>query len=175
MRFVQKVNVNRLGSVTDISTFLFGRERQALDAYRPILMDVQAGQCFYCHRELQRQMEVDHFVPWSRYPTDLGHNFVLSHPACNNSKSDYLAAEEHLAAWNEQNKCHRHELDARLNQTGLSHDFLASLRIAEWAYEQTERAKGQVWVNRSILRHLRVGLAEVVGSVDCFLMHNVAL
>ena len=36
----------------------------------------------------------------------------------------------------------------------LPHDFLASVRITEWAYEQTERAKGQVWVSRNVLRHL---------------------
>jgi len=154
VRFVQKVNSNRLGSITDLGTFLFGRERQALEAYRGILVDVQAGKCFYCQKEHHRQMEVDHFVPWSRYPTDLGHNFVLSHPQCNNSKSDYLAAEEHLAGWTERNRVHREELDARLIEIGLPNDFLASVRIAEWAYEQTERAKGQVWVSRNVLRHL---------------------
>jgi hypothetical protein len=35
---------------------------------------------------------VDHFIPWSRYPADLGHNFVLAHDRCINAKSDYLAA-----------------------------------------------------------------------------------
>jgi hypothetical protein len=87
------------------------------------------------------------------YPTDLGHNFVLSHFQCNNSKSDYLAAEEHLAGWTERNRAHQ-ELNARLKEIGLPHDFHASVRIAEWAYEQTERAKGQVWVSRNVLRHL---------------------
>ena len=36
-------------------------------------------------------MSVDHFISWSRYTTDLGHNFVLAHPGCNSQKSDYLA------------------------------------------------------------------------------------
>ncbi len=87
-----------------------------LDSYRPILLDVQAGRCFYCRQDLKRSVEVDHFIPWSRYPTDLGHNFVLVHPACNNAKSDYIAAEDHLAAWATRNREHADELDARLTE-----------------------------------------------------------
>lgn len=154
IRFVQELNAERLGSLTDLGTFLFGRARSTLDAYRPILMDVQSGKCFYCQKELHRQVEVDHFVPWTRYPTDLGHNFVLSHPACNNSKSDYLAAEEHLRAWIERNKDHQAELQTRLLAASLPHDISASHRIAEWAYEQTERANGLVWVAQKVFRHL---------------------
>ena len=26
---------------------------------------------------------VDHFIAWSRYPVDLGHNLVLAHNGCN--------------------------------------------------------------------------------------------
>ena len=154
VRFVQKLNVNELGNLTDLGSFLFGRERNVLEAYRPILLDVQAGRCFYCRQDLQRRMEVDHFVPWSRYPTDLGHNFVLSHPACNNAKSDHLAAEDHLAAWIERNRDHAAEIDARLAEAALPHDFAASVRIAEWAYEQTEQAHGQVWVAKDVFKHL---------------------
>jgi hypothetical protein len=154
VRFVQKLNVNQLGNLTDLGSFLFGRERNALEAYRPILLDVQAGRCFYCRQDLQRRMEVDHFVPWSRYPTDLGHNFVLSHPGCNNAKSDHLAAEDHLAAWIERNREHAAEIDARLAEAALPHDLAATVRIAEWAYEQTEQAHGQVWVAKDVFKHL---------------------
>ena len=154
MRFVQKLNVNELGNLTNLGSFLFGRERNVLEAYRPLLLDVQAGLCFYCGKDLQHRMEVDHFVPWSRYPTDLGHNFVLSHPACNNAKSDHLAAEGHLAAWIERNKAHAVEIDARSAEAALPHDSAASVRIAEWAYEQTEQAHGQVWVAKDVFKHL---------------------
>jgi hypothetical protein len=154
LRFVQKLNVNELGNLTDLGSFLFGHERAALAVYRNILLDVQAGRCFYCHKDLKRRIEVDHFVPWSLYPTDLGHNFVLSHSSCNSSKSDHIAAEEHLGAWIEQNGVHAEELGARLLEAALPHDFEASMRIAKWAYEQTERAEGQVWVAKDVLRHL---------------------
>jgi hypothetical protein len=46
------------------------------------------------------------------------------------------------------------ELDQRLSEAALPHDFAASVRIAEWAYEQTERARGQVWIAKRDFKHL---------------------
>jgi 5-methylcytosine-specific restriction endonuclease McrA len=154
VRFVQKVNANKLGNLTDLGTFLFGHERASLEVYRPILMDVQRGNCMYCRKPLPKQSQVDHFVPWSRYPTDLGPNFVLAHNACNHAKSDHLAAEDHLAAWAERNKQNQEELRSRILDAALPFDLSGSVQIAQWAYEQTEKANGQVWVMEKVLRHL---------------------
>ena len=154
IRFVQKLNANNLGNVTDLSTFLFGQERASLDAYRPILHDVQKGACLYCQKPLSKQSQVDHFVPWSRYPADLGHNYVLAHDKCNNAKSDFLAAENHLSAWMERNKVHQAELQSRLVEAELPCDVTATLQIAKWVYQQTEKANGQVWVMEKVLKHL---------------------
>ena len=154
VRFVQKLNASNLGNLTDLGTFLFDQERSSLEAYKNILIDVQERQCFYCHKDLQRSMEVDHFIPWSRYPTDLGHNFVLAHPRCNNAKSDYLAAEQHLQSWSERNRTRSKELSERLKVVGLPSDSSASVRITEWAYEQVEKSKGQVWLQQAVFQHL---------------------
>lgn len=154
VRFVHRLNARELGNLTDLGTFLFDQERDVLAPYTPILMDVQNGKCFYCRKDLRRRRDVDHFIPWSRYPTDLGHNFVLAHPQCNSQKSDHLAAEEHLGAWVEQNRTHQAELHERLLESALPHDFAASIRVAQWAYEQTEKANGQVWVVKDVFRHL---------------------
>ena len=154
VRFVQKVNAPALGRATDLGTFLFGQERANLDAFRPILLDVQKGACLYCKKPLARKTQIDHFVPWSRYPADLGHNFVLAHDRCNNAKSDFLAAEDHLAAWIERNDSHRVELGERLVAAGLPCDAGATTQIARWSYEQTKRSNGQVWVEERVLRHL---------------------
>lgn len=153
-RFVQKINAIRLGSMTDLGTFLFGQDRGSLDAYRPILLDAQRGVCLYCQKDLPKQAQVDHFVPWARYPVDLGHNFVLAHNQCNNAKSDYLAAENHLASWAERNRRHQAELQARLDAAGLPCDLTASIQIARWVYEQTEKSNGQVWLRERNLQHL---------------------
>jgi 5-methylcytosine-specific restriction endonuclease McrA len=154
VRFVQRLNANNIGNVTDLGMFLFGHERASLDAYRSIFTDIQKGNCLYCRKPLPRNPQVDHFVPWSRYPADLGHNFVLAHSTCNNAKSDYLAAEDHLAAWSERNRLHQDELRARLQGAALPCDLPASLQVVQWAYEQTEKAHGQVWVAERTLRHL---------------------
>jgi 5-methylcytosine-specific restriction endonuclease McrA len=154
VRFVQTVNAPALGNATDLGAFLFGQERANLDAYRPILLDVQKGACLYCRKPLARKTQVDHFVPWSRYPADLGHNFVLAHDGCNNAKSDFLAAEDHLAAWVARNESHRAELEERLIAAGLPCDATATMQIARWSYEQTEKSNGQVWVAQRVLRRL---------------------
>lgn len=154
VRWIQKYNANTLNNVTDLASFLFGQERANLEVYRPILMDVQEGTCMYCRKPLPKQSQVDHFVPWSRYPADFGHNFVLAHQGCNRAKSDYLAAEGHLAAWAERNRTHQEELRCRLQEAALPVSLTASVRITEWAYEQTEKANGQVWVTERVLQHL---------------------
>lgn len=154
VRFVQRVNAHDLGNLTDLGTFMFDRERSTLEAYRRILIELQERRCFYCDEELRGKSDVDHFIPWARYPTDLGNNFVLAHPNCNNSKSDFLGAELHLGRWIERNSRKSEELHQRLNEAGLPNDITASLRIAQWAYDQVEKAKGQVWRFGNQFEHL---------------------
>jgi len=154
LNYVRRTNSGRAGTLTDLGSFLFGCERAALAAYRGVLIDVQKDICFYCHKPMRRKGEADHFIPWSKYPQDLGHNFVLAHPSCNNLKSNYLAAEEHLGAWWDRNAFVAGELSQRFDDLELPHDVQASIRVAEWAYGQTEKAGGQVWVRDRILKHL---------------------
>ena len=157
IRFIQKVNAHRLGNTVDLGAFLFSHERTSLEVYRPILTDLQRGECQYCQKPLSGKTQVDHFVPWSRYPCDLGQNMVLAHERCNRAKSDFLAAEQHLAAWIERNRSHRSQLHERLIMASLPCDGTANDQIAKWAYRKTEEASGQVWVEKKILRHLGPG------------------
>jgi hypothetical protein len=154
LNYVRKTNSGGAGTLTDLGSFLFGCERAALTVYRDVLVDVQKDTCFYCHKPMRRKGEADHFIPWSKYPQDLGHNFVLAHASCNNRKSDYLAAEEHIGAWRDRNASIADELSQRFDDLELPHDIQASVRVAEWAYGQTEKAGGQVWVRDRILKHL---------------------
>ena len=78
--------------MSDLSEFLFGAERSGLRSIADGLLDLQRGACFYCAGKLRESGEVDHFIPWSRYPLDLGHNFVLAHASCNRDKRDMLSA-----------------------------------------------------------------------------------
>ena len=157
LNYVRNLNLGVLGQTADFAAFLFGSERAALDSYRPMLLDVQHGSCFYCRRPLASVTEVDHFVPWSRYPVDLGHNFVLAHKTCNARKLDCLAAEEHLAAWGERNREHGEALSQAFLDAALPNDLPASTSITHWAYRQTATAGGLVWVRDKLLKHLEPG------------------
>lgn len=80
--------------------FLFGSERESLTRVRPGLLEAQAGCCFYCGAALRTgQIDVDHFVPWSRVPNDGLQNLVLADRRCNNSKRDHWADLRLLQIW----------------------------------------------------------------------------
>ena len=69
------------------------------DASGTCSLPLQEGRCFYCGDRLTEAMHVDHFVPWTLYPSNLGHNFVLADARCNEDKSDLLADISHLYRW----------------------------------------------------------------------------
>jgi hypothetical protein len=111
---------------------MFGSERANLSAFVPILQILQCGSCFYCGRALQRTgVAVDHFIPWSRYPVDLGHNFVLAHGACNTAKADALAAIRHLERWWLRNEDHAVALREAFGERRVLHDAATSRLVLE--------------------------------------------
>jgi 5-methylcytosine-specific restriction endonuclease McrA len=138
-------NQDLLGEQGDLSAFLFGQERQPLEEFRRILRTHQESRCFYCGRPVKGAGALDHFIPWARYPVDLGHNFVFTDARCNNAKRDHLAAREHLARWKLQNLDHATELDGLFEAYLLRSDSRRSRTIAIWAYEQAELSQSRVW------------------------------
>lgn len=148
VRFIRSMKQNQdvLGTTVDLYEFLFGSDRGNLSDMVPILTDVQHGSCFYCHASLSgRSIHVDHFVPWSRYSLDLGHNFVLAHDRCNSAKADHVAAARHLDAWVERNDQHGKELVDTFRDRGVLHDLQTTLRITDWTYSQVAMASGLTW------------------------------
>lgn len=97
-------NASVIGQADELESFMFGSSRNALAAAGKVLARIQSGKCFYCGKVISQMGDVDHFVPWSKYPRDLAHNFVLAHAECNRRKSDMLAAERHLNRWLERNR-----------------------------------------------------------------------
>ncbi|MBW9336807.1 HNH endonuclease [Herbaspirillum sp. RU 5E] len=138
------LNAPVLGTGSDLEQLLFGVDRANLSAARPILNTIQKGQCFYCHQSLQENGEVDHFIPWSRYPRNLGENFVLAHRRCNADKRDLLPAPIHLANWQERNRTHGAYLIEQLGARFVC-DGLAMRRVAYWAYRQAYATSSQCW------------------------------
>jgi len=157
LRYVQSLPSNRelLGHGADLADFLFGAERNVLSRLGARLHDFQGGKCFYCRRPIRGiRAEVDHFIPWARYPRDLGHNFVLADHICNASKSDFLADVTHLETWRQRNTGQGSELAGLFKDAGIFSDLDTSVQVAAWCYEATERAGGQVWVGPKELRTL---------------------
>jgi hypothetical protein len=106
-RFVAQRNDLR---VEELEAFLFEPSREDLTACRPGLVTLQKGRCFYCEGDLDRQVDVDHFLPWARGGPDALDNLVAAHRMCNNDKRDHLAGRRHLSAWTRRMKDRRAEL-----------------------------------------------------------------
>lgn len=137
-------NTVLLGDGHDLEQVLFGADRASLALARPLLRDLQDDTCFYCRGRLGEAGEVDHFIPWSRYPRDLGHNFVLAHKKCNGDKRDLLPAMRHLEHWRERNAHHGTALKHALEGQFVC-DEPTSLRVAQWSYEHGFATSSQSW------------------------------
>ena len=148
LSFIQRLPPNRplLGSMTDLSDFLFGSDRSRLNDIAEGLLALQKGRCFYCAGAVRDGGDVDHFIPWALYKVDLGHNFVLAHSSCNQDKRDMLAATGHLERWVERNDSESVTLGQVFKAARFPFDADASLSVAEWAYENAERARALVWI-----------------------------
>jgi hypothetical protein len=137
---VRKLNKATIGAPLDLAEFLFGSERNQWPGIRPVLCELQEGRCFYCQKSvISGQEDLDHFIPWSLYPNDLAHNFVLACRRCNNAKSDDLAEVDALDQWIERNKLHGHKIELEAASIGLPADANASARVAVWAYEREKK------------------------------------
>lgn len=91
---------NRLEE-SQLEDFLFGADRAATVKIRERLWEMQARRCFYCDARLTTPVaaQVDHFIPWARYPDDGLDNLVAADRRCNVDKSSSLAAPDHVARW----------------------------------------------------------------------------
>ena len=138
-------NDTLLGQTADLEEFLFGSGRAQYPHLKEALRELQAGKCFYCGKSLGRDFQLDHFISWSRYPSDLGHNFVLADRRCNSEKSDLLADQLFLAAWQERNRTRERDLATVFERSAVSNDRVASERIAKWAYARAELSGAVFW------------------------------
>ncbi|MFZ4499792.1 MAG: HNH endonuclease [Burkholderiales bacterium] len=138
-------NATLLGDTDDLEAFLFETPRQTLVQIGAGLRRLSNSRCFYCGERVG-DADVDHFVPFSLYPRDLMHNFVLAHPACNRSKSDTLAALPHLERWREFID-HRDDDLREIGATvGRPADLSGSLAVARWGYGNGLNGGAQAWL-----------------------------
>lgn len=138
-----------LGPVDDLESFMFCSSRSSLASVSAVLLPIQNHCCFYCNERLRTDGEVDHFIPWARYPRDTAHNFVLAHRGCNNNKRAMLAAKRHLEQWLKRFEYFGSEIAGYLSEQGFVADKNASIRVAHWACEQGIHVGGQGWIRKS--------------------------
>jgi hypothetical protein len=145
---IHRIGANKqvLGAQAELEDFLFGTDRRSLERFTAVIRRHQSRECFYCGKPVTGQGDLDHFIPWSRYPLDLGHNFVYAHKGCNNAKRDHLAAVTHLERWRIQNLDEGHSLARAFEREGLSSDVERSVLIARWAYEQGCASGARLWI-----------------------------
>lgn len=156
-------NASIIGEASDLEQVLFGTDRAALTAARQVLREIQADACFYCNQTLRNSGEVDHFIPWARYPRDLGHNFVLAHKTCNGDKSDLLAATIHLEKWRERNQNHTKTLEQELSAYFVCDESI-TLRVARWSYHHAYATSAQSWLGLRQVVPLTVDYQAILGT-----------
>ena len=137
-------NAPILGVKDDLGSFLFETSRKTLAQVCESLKGLYGNKCFYCNKSTAK-LEVDHFIPFSLYPRDLMHNFVLACPTCNRSKSDSLAAKIHLDKWTKFATENSEAIHKIGEKAGIPTIEDASLKIASWAYQASSIANGCLW------------------------------
>lgn len=113
---------------------LFGAVRLAWSAeLKEELLAVQDQRCFYDpegRRFRAEDLQVDHFLPWTRFHADGVANLVLARPSHNASKSDLFAATRHVQAWQESLR----DRVAVARRVGLDHETPRTLAMARAGY-----------------------------------------
>jgi 5-methylcytosine-specific restriction endonuclease McrA len=97
LRHVARRNDDQVDDLR-LESFLFGATRTALVHLRDPLLGLQLGRCFYCRGD-RGPWEVNHFLPWARWPDDRLDNLVVADRGCNGDKRAALAALSHLERW----------------------------------------------------------------------------
>jgi hypothetical protein len=142
-RWTQWVRENneRLGADHNLEEFLFVPRRRSVSSLAPRFYEIQDGRCFYTDDKLRdpRDGEVDHFIPWARYPFDSPFNLVLASRAVNNKLRDDLKKPEWRTKWLARNERHRARLIApEPDGFGAAAEDEATARaISDWIYRTT--------------------------------------
>lgn len=144
-----RLNHMILGVADDLEQFLFEASRQSLASLAVGLRKVDGNNCFYCSAPLNK-VDVDHFIPFSLYPRDLAHNFLLAHPACNRSKSSMLAGRQHLERWLERLAKRGDDIADIGLKAGIVVDAQACRRVVNWGYSNAYSSGATAWVRPGI-------------------------
>lgn len=136
---------------------LFGSSRRAFTVeVRNAIATVQGHRCFYCHRTVARATHVDHFIPWSKHPTDAIENLVISCKDCNLSKTDHLCSPSLVRRWLDHVSTHSTTLGEIAAAHNLESNRGRTERIARGIYGAL-RPGALTWTSRGVLDQVDPG------------------
>jgi hypothetical protein len=133
-----------------LEEFLFGASRIPLGEVRGPLAQLQGGRCFYCENALRGPTDVDHFIPWARYPDNGLDNLVAAHARCNNRKRDFLAAAEHVERWAVRNAERASDIAQAAADFTWDRDAGRSRSVAVATYSRLDEG-AKVWIEGATL------------------------
>ena len=136
-RWIREKN-EKLAADSGLERFLFGAERTNVAAYAERFYELQNGRCLYSGAKLDgpKAGEVDHFIPWARYPFDSPFNLALASKKVNNQCRDELKSPDWRNAWRARNETHFGVLTAP-EPSGFgaaAEDAETAKAICEWVY-----------------------------------------
>ena len=138
-RWIREKNES-LAADRELEQFLFGASRTNVAIYAERLYRLQDGRCFYSDDKLAgaKAGEVDHFIPWARYPFDSPFNLVLASKKMNNQLRDELKEPEWRTKWLARNDAHLSQFIAPAPDgfAALEQDRETVRAIADWVYSR---------------------------------------
>jgi hypothetical protein len=139
-----------------LEEFLFGASRIPLGEVRGPLAELQGGRCVFCEDALRGPTDVDHFIPWARYPDNGLDNLVAAHSRWNNRKRDFLAAAEPVERWAARNAERANDISQAGADFTWERDAARSRSVAVATYSRLDEG-AKVWIEGATL----VGLEKV--------------
>ena len=130
-------NINGLAQAS-LEEFLFGVGRVPTIKLRDDLLEIAEGRCFYCSEIVgssdSKKPEIDHFIPWSRFPNNNVENLVISHARCNRQKRNFIVCNAHLDNWVHRLNNRSADLNEIAARQAWPSDFSKSGGIASAVY-----------------------------------------
>lgn len=142
-----------------LAEHLFGRDRIDHSPLHRPLRSLQNGRCFYCNGSLSGgASQVDHFLPWSRYPDDGIDNLLLAHDRCNREKLYFLADIGFGHRWHARSLEQSGQLDEIASEVRWARDWTRTRGVVASVY-QTVPDGVRLWAGEGNLR--RVAIADL--------------
>lgn len=145
-RFLEKVNDDdvliKVLEKLDMAT----PQRKDLSIYRDILFnEFQEHVCFYCGKRLNKNVHVDHFIPWTFVKNDNLWNFVLACPKCNLKKNSSLAGREYVVKIESRNTSIMNRNSLKLSTRVEFDGYYDGLMDRMWEYARMSGIREREW------------------------------